>query len=99
MMGCPHFLQGSVESGGKSPGINTFTSHPGQVTIFKLPLVLIAVRQRLPLVPRRPCRSKFSRVHLFVTPHRSDRSDIGGLHAAGPGAWVPKRSAVSRGSS
>jgi hypothetical protein len=41
MIGCPHRLHGSVESGGKSPGIKTFASHPGQVTIFKLPLVLI----------------------------------------------------------
>jgi len=41
MMGCPQRLQGSVESGGRSPGMKTLASHPGQVTIFKLPLVLI----------------------------------------------------------
>jgi hypothetical protein len=34
MMGWPHRLHGSVERGGKSPGMNTFASHPGQVTIF-----------------------------------------------------------------
>jgi hypothetical protein len=35
MMAWPHFLQGSEASGGKSPGMNVFVSHPGQVTIFK----------------------------------------------------------------
>ena len=35
MMAVPHFLHGSVASGGKSPGMNTLASHPGQVTIFR----------------------------------------------------------------
>jgi hypothetical protein len=35
MIAWPHFLQGSEANGGKSPGMNVFVSHPGQVTIFK----------------------------------------------------------------
>jgi hypothetical protein len=62
MIGCPHFLHGSVESGGKSPGMKTLASHPGQVTIFKLPLVLIALlpwlaglgRMHSPPIPLQP---------------------------------------------
>jgi hypothetical protein len=42
MMAWPQRLQGSVDKGGRSPGMNTFASHPGQVTIFKgLSLALI----------------------------------------------------------
>ena len=33
MIGCPHLLQGTVPSGGKSPGMKTFVSHQPQVTI------------------------------------------------------------------
>jgi hypothetical protein len=33
MTGLPHFVQGTVESGGRSPGMKTFASHAGQVTI------------------------------------------------------------------
>ena len=35
MIECPHLLQGTEERGGRSPGMNTFVSHPGQVTIFR----------------------------------------------------------------
>src|SRR5215471_8816253 len=35
MIEWPHRLQGSVERGGRSPGMKTLASHPGQVTIFK----------------------------------------------------------------
>src|SRR3974390_3388830 len=34
MMGAPHRLHGSVANGGKSPGMNTLASQPGQVTIL-----------------------------------------------------------------
>jgi hypothetical protein len=36
MMGCPHLLHGSVANGGKSPGINTFASHPGLLQVTSL---------------------------------------------------------------
>jgi len=35
MMACPHFPQGTVDSGGRSPGMNTLLSQLLQVTIFK----------------------------------------------------------------
>jgi len=31
---CPHLLHGTVLSGAKSPGMNTFVSQASQVTIF-----------------------------------------------------------------
>jgi len=34
MMGLPHLLQGTVASGGRSPGMNTLVSQQPQVTIF-----------------------------------------------------------------
>jgi hypothetical protein len=34
MIEWPHFLQDSVASGGRSPGMKVLASHPGQVTIF-----------------------------------------------------------------
>jgi hypothetical protein len=34
MMAWPHFLQGSLAKGAKSPGMKVFASHPGHVTIF-----------------------------------------------------------------
>src|SRR5260221_1851935 len=87
MMGCPQRLQGSVESGGRSPGINTLASHPGQVTIFKLPLVLMALSLCVRTGPtgsgflyarhRRERRlpglpaSNFPRVNCFVTSRQS----------------------------
>jgi len=33
MMGCPHFEQGTVASGARSPGMKTFVSHQPHVTI------------------------------------------------------------------
>jgi hypothetical protein len=85
MMACPQRLQGSVDKGGRSPGINTLASHPGQVTIFKLPLVLMALcfafaRDRPGLVfcptptgtpPARSARFNFPRVNCFVTSRQS----------------------------
>ena len=35
MIGCPHLVQGTVPSGGRSPGMNTFVSHQPQVTMRK----------------------------------------------------------------
>jgi hypothetical protein len=35
MIEWPHFLQDSVASGGKSPGMNVLASQPGQVTILR----------------------------------------------------------------
>jgi hypothetical protein len=35
MIGRPHLLQGTVASGARSPGMNTFVSHELHVTIFK----------------------------------------------------------------
>src|SRR5215469_8652605 len=35
MIEWPHFLQGSVANGGRSPGINVLVPHPGQVTILR----------------------------------------------------------------
>jgi hypothetical protein len=43
MMGAPHLLQGTVESGGRSPGMNTFVSQLLQVTIFNDGFSLISV--------------------------------------------------------
>src|SRR5271165_1312481 len=40
MMGCPHLLQGTVPSGGRSPGMNTFVSHQLQVTMRSCSLML-----------------------------------------------------------
>ena len=34
MIGCPHLLHGTVASGARSPGMNTFVSHELHVTIF-----------------------------------------------------------------
>jgi len=41
MIGLPHLLHGTVESGGRSPGMNTFVSQLPQVTIFNEALSLI----------------------------------------------------------
>jgi len=60
MMGCPQRLQGSVESGGKSPGMKTFASQPGQVTIFKLPLLLIALLLRFARADRDICAAIYA---------------------------------------
>jgi hypothetical protein len=35
MIGRPHLLHGTVASGARSPGMNTFVSHELHVTIFK----------------------------------------------------------------
>jgi len=44
MIGCPQRRQGSVDNGGKSPGMKTLASQPGQVTIFNgLSLIRYAV--------------------------------------------------------
>jgi hypothetical protein len=37
---CPHFLHGSVASGGRSPEIKTFVLQPLQVTIFNGALMI-----------------------------------------------------------
>jgi hypothetical protein len=39
MIAVPHFLHGSEASGGKSPGMKTFASQPGHVTIFRVSLM------------------------------------------------------------
>src|SRR5215472_11428949 len=53
MIACPHLVQGTEASGGKSPGINTLASQPGQVTIFSgFSLSLMALRS--PLFCSRP---------------------------------------------
>src|SRR5678809_1664670 len=78
MMGCPQRLQGSVESGGRSPGMKTLASHPGQVTIFKLPLVLILLSTWFGKVDRHArtvvadsAAANLSCVSCFVTPRQS----------------------------
>jgi hypothetical protein len=53
MIACPHLVHGTDANGGKSPGINTLASQPGQVTIFSgFSLSLMALQ--LPLFRSRP---------------------------------------------
>ena len=56
MMACPHFLHGSVASGGRSPGMNTFASHPGHVTMRNG--VSLMLEFNLPLPARRTSLEK-----------------------------------------
>src|SRR5271169_5302788 len=39
----PHLLQGTVASGGKSPGMNTFVWQPLQVTIFSGAFIVLTI--------------------------------------------------------
>jgi hypothetical protein len=43
MIGCPHLEQGTVPSGGKSPGMKTFVSHQPHVTIRNCSLILNSI--------------------------------------------------------
>src|SRR5262249_27257408 len=74
MIGCPQRRHGSVERGGKSPGMKTLASHPGQVTIFNgLSLIFTAGRRRRrPLEGiNRPVRSAQSLLFCNPFSHRS----------------------------
>jgi len=61
MMGCPHFVQGTVPSGGKSPGMKTFVSHQPHVTIRKG----LSLMPEVNLAPRRNPTTQFSRKNPF----------------------------------
>ena len=72
MMGWPHLVQGTVPSGGRSPGMKTLVSHHPQVTIFSMSLALIAFAT-LPRLPsatshqRMPAAAPAQPVALLVT--------------------------------
>jgi hypothetical protein len=61
MIGCPHLLHGTVASGARSPGMNTFVSHELHVTIFNGLSLMLEVN----LAPRRIPTMQFSPRNQF----------------------------------
>src|ERR1017187_2974492 len=56
----PHLLHGTVASGGKSPGINTFVWQPLQVTIFSGALIVLTIGPS--------CQSSTAKLQEFSAP-------------------------------